>query len=84
MTSTREYPNRRPKICPHCRRPFPPALVVHGPVRQRVVDLVAGRPDGITRQELIALVYAADPNGGPENENVISVTIKNANRDLAS
>jgi hypothetical protein len=26
---------------------------VHGPVRQRVVDLIANRPDGITRGELI-------------------------------
>jgi hypothetical protein len=74
---------QRPNICPQCRRPFPPALLVHGPVRQRIVNLIAGRPDGITRHELIALVYATDPNGGPANENVISVLVKLANEDLA-
>jgi hypothetical protein len=56
---------------------------VHGPVRQRIVNLVAARPDGITRDELIDLVYASDPNGGPENPNTISVLVKFANRDLA-
>jgi hypothetical protein len=57
--------------------------MVRGPVRQRIVDLVAGRPDGITRRELIDLVYASDPNGGPNNENVISVLIRRANEQLA-
>jgi hypothetical protein len=56
--------------------------VVRGPVRQRIVDLVAGRPDGLTRRELIEFIYAADPNGGPNNENTISVTIRNANKEL--
>jgi hypothetical protein len=74
---------RRQKICPECRRPFPPALPVRGPVRQRIVNLIASRPDGITRHELIALVYASDPNGGPSTENVISVLVKRANEDLA-
>jgi hypothetical protein len=74
---------RRLKACPHCRRPFPPALPVHGPVRQRIVDLIANRPDGITRHEIIAAVYATDPNGGPKTENVISVLVKKATSDLA-
>jgi hypothetical protein len=56
---------------------------VHGPVRQRIVDLIANRPDGITRHELIDLVYAADPNGGPANPNVISVLVKLANAEIA-
>jgi hypothetical protein len=71
------------KICPQCQRPFPPALKVHGPVRQRIVNLIAGRPDGITRREIIDAVYASDPNGGPDTENVISVLVKRANEDLA-
>jgi hypothetical protein len=57
---------------------------VHGPVRQRIVDLIAGPPDGITRGELLDLVYAADPNGGPNNPNTISVLIKHANEELAA
>jgi hypothetical protein len=72
------------KICPQCRRPFPPALSVHGPVRQAIVNLIASRPDGITRHELMDSVYASDPNGGPENPNTISVLVKRANEDLAS
>jgi hypothetical protein len=75
--------NRRPHICPACRRPFPPLLVVHGPIRQRIVDIVGARLDGITRGELLDLVYADDPGGGPVNPNTISVLIKHANAELA-
>jgi hypothetical protein len=56
---------------------------VHGPVRQRIVDPIANRPDGITRSEIIDLVYAGDPNGGPENPNTVSVLIHCANQQLA-
>ena len=59
-------------------------LAVHGPVRQRIVDLIANRPDGITRSEIIATVYADDPNGGPDNPNTICVLIKHANEELAA
>ena len=79
-----DLPARRLRLCPTCRRPFPPHLVVHGPVRQRIVDLIANRPDGITRGELLDLVYADDPNGGPDNPNTISVLIKHANKELAA
>lgn len=75
---------RRTKICLACGRPFPPRLVVRGPVRQRIVDLIASRPDGITRGEILDLVYADDPNGGPDNPNTISVLIKHANAELAA
>jgi hypothetical protein len=75
---------RRPHICPTCSRPFPPRLIVRGPVRQRIVDLIANRPAGITRREIIDLVYADDIDGGPENPNTISVLIKHANKELAT
>jgi hypothetical protein len=74
---------RRPDICPTCRRPFAPRLAVSGPVRQRIVDVIADRPDGITRAELMSAVYAADPNGGPNTPNTLSVIIKRANAQLA-
>ena len=74
---------RRPRHCPTCRRPFPPPLFVHGPVRQRIVDATANRPDGVTRNELLDLVYADDAGGGPDNPNTISVLIKHANAELA-
>jgi len=76
--------SRRPFFCPACRRPFPPRLAVHGPVRQRIVDLIAARPDGITRGEIIATVYADDIDGGPDNPNTVSVLIKRANEELAA
>jgi hypothetical protein len=75
---------RRTHIRPTCQRPFPPRLAVHGPVRQRIVDAIANRPDGITRAELLDVVYAADINGGPENPNTIAVLIKHANAELAA
>jgi hypothetical protein len=75
---------RRTSICPTCHRPFAPRLIVSGPVRQRLVNLVAERPDGITRAELINAIYSSDPGGGPDWPNVISVLVKLANTQLAS
>ena len=75
---------RRLHLCPTCQRPYPPRLVVRGPVRQRIVDLIANRPDGITRDEILDVVYADDPDGGPANANTISVLIKHANSELAA
>lgn len=69
--------------CPTCGRPYPPMLAVSGPVRQRIVDIIARHPDGITRQDLMGLVYADDPNGGPEHPRIITVLINRANRQLA-
>jgi hypothetical protein len=57
---------------------------VHGPVRQRIVDVIADRPDGITRAELLNVVYGDDIDGGPDNPNTISVLIKHANAELAA
>ncbi len=70
--------------CPTCRRPFPPRYRVSGPVRQRIVDIIANRPGGITRDEIADLVYGASPGGGPENLNVISTLIRHANKELAA
>jgi hypothetical protein len=57
---------------------------VHGPVRQRIVDVIANRPDGITRAELLDVVYGDDVDGGPDNPNTIAVLIKYANAELAA
>ena len=75
---------RRARTCPTCHRPFPPKLIVHGPVRQRIVDLIANRPHGITRSEIVATIYADDIEGGPDNPNTVSVIIKKANEELAA
>ena len=73
---------RRPASCPCCGRPYPPELAVGGSVRQRLVDIVASRPDGVTRGELMDCLYATDPNGGPDYPNTISVIIHFANIKL--
>jgi hypothetical protein len=70
------------KTCPCCGQSLPPKIVVNGPVRQRIVDILASRPAGITADELTGLVYAEDPNGGPENHS-IRVHIWHLNRFLA-
>lgn len=67
--------SRRPECCPSCGRPFAPELAVTGPVRRRLVEIIANRPDGITRSELMDLLYADDPDGGPEWVNGIWVLI---------
>lgn len=69
-------------ICPLSGRPCPRKLLVSGPVRQRILDVIATRPHGVTRAQLIWLVYGEDPNGGPNNPNVVCVHISNANREL--
>lgn len=74
---------RRAVLCPYCRRPYPPELNVGGSVRQRLVDTVANRPDGITRSELLDTLYANDPNGGPDYPNTISVLVHFANMKLS-
>jgi hypothetical protein len=60
--------SQRPCICPARLRPFPPALTVRGPVQQRIVDLIAKRPDGITRAESITRRIGVLPS--PELGNI--------------
>ncbi len=75
--------SRRAKICPACQRPFPPALVVSGSVRQRLVNIVADRPDGIAIGDLVDQVYADDPDGGPVTApRSVNVMIHKANKQL--
>jgi hypothetical protein len=70
-------------VCPTCSRPYPPRLKVNGPVRQRVVEIVANRPDGIPIRELCNLTYADDPNGGPLTaQRSINVIVHRANDQL--
>jgi hypothetical protein len=68
--------------CPTCGQELPPKLKVTGTVRQRMVDIIAKRPQGISSQDLIALVYAEDPDGGPESMSIISALVYLANVQL--
>jgi len=77
--------SRRANICPTCRRPFPPPLVVTGSVRQRLVNIIGGRPDGIEIYDLVGAVYADDPDGGPVTApRSVNVMIHQANKQLAA
>lgn len=69
--------------CPHCHRPYAPLLRVNGPMRRRVVDLIASRPDGIGINEIAALVYADRPNDEPNwAANSLKTTVWFANKQL--
>jgi hypothetical protein len=69
--------------CPCCGQDIPPALKVTGTVRQRAVNLIAGRRNGISLNELIELIYADRPNGEPDfAASSIKTTIHYANRAL--
>ncbi len=71
-------------VCPCCQRPFPPAMPVGGRLRQRLVDLLARRPDGMSVLELMDALYADDPAGGPENPVVVRSTVFQTNKRLAA
>ena len=69
--------------CPHCHRPYAPALQVNGPMRRRVVDLIASRPDGIGINEIASLVYANRPNDEPDwAANSLKTCVWWANKQL--
>ena len=70
------------KVCPHCKRPFPPELRVGGKRRQAMVDYLAKHPEGATVWQIMEAVYADDPNGGPENGQIIPVMKLHANKYL--
>jgi hypothetical protein len=69
-------------VCPHCGRGFPPKFYVGGLRRQAMVDYIARNPQGVTVWQIIDAVYADDPNGGPEDHNIVSVMAKAANKKL--
>ena len=54
-------------VCLYCGQPLSPQPRVTGRERRRLVEILARRPDGMTRRELADWLYADDPNGGPEN-----------------
>ena len=75
---------RAKAACPHCGRPYAPRLKVRGYVAQRLVNVIAEHADTLTIKQLVDLVYADDPNGGPlsaqRSLNVIAHHIKATHR----
>jgi hypothetical protein len=59
-------------------------LRVTGRERRRLVDILARRPDGMTRRELADWLYADDPNGGPENTFAVCQLVHQARLQLAA
>jgi hypothetical protein len=51
-------------------------------VRRRLVEIIANHPNGITRGELMNLLYADDADGGPDCAGTVSVLVLMANRQL--
>jgi hypothetical protein len=76
--------SRRARICPACQRPFPPPLIVRGPIRQRLIEILLNRPDGVALSELVDLIYSDDPAGGPLTaRNSLNVIAHRANKQLS-
>jgi hypothetical protein len=70
-------------ICPTCGQPIAPTGLPLSPIKARILALVQRRP-GIDAQTLRELIWANDPNGGPENAKAIHVHVNQLNRILAS
>jgi len=66
--------------CPCCGQPIPPDIHL-SPIQRRIYELVKRFP-GISRTDLTSRVYADDPTGGPDSDNVISVHAYQINRRL--
>ena len=51
--------------------------------KRAILDAVRARP-GISAEDLRAIVWTADPNGGPEDRKVLHVHVHQLNKLLAS
>lgn len=67
------------KRCPTCKRPLPPVVSVSGRRRQALLEYVLRYPEGVTRSQILDAIYADDPDGGPENQNIVAVMVKHIN-----
>jgi hypothetical protein len=71
------------KQCPTCGQPLPPEEELKLPkIKRRIYDAVKRRP-GIGAEELRCVVWADDPNGGPEDRKVLHVHVSQLNHLLA-
>ena len=77
-----EHMPQSPNICSHCGQPIPPTRLRLPPIKQRIYDAVQRRPD-ISAEQLRCLVWANDPNGGPEDRKCLHVHVSQLNHLLA-
>jgi hypothetical protein len=70
-------------VCSHCGQPvLPPELPLPLPrLKRRLFDAVRRRP-GIDAETLRGLVWADDPNGGPESFSALHVHVNQLNATL--
>jgi len=61
---------------------LPVTVHVGGPVCQRLVNVVASRPDGVPRVELFDALYGSSSNP-PGTLNVVTMHVRLANQKLA-
>ena len=71
-------------VCPYCGQPLRLEPRVTGRERRRLVEILARRPDGMTRRELADWLYSDDPNGGPENTFAVCQLVHQARLQLAA
>jgi hypothetical protein len=71
-----------PNICPTCGSPIVPEGLQLPPTKARILEAVRRRPD-ISAEELRGIVWADDPNGGPEDRKVLHVHVSQLNHLLA-
>jgi hypothetical protein len=69
-------------VCPHCGAPLVPSGLRLPPIKRRILEAVQRRPD-ISAEDLRAIVWADDPNGGPEDRKALHVHVHQLNRLLA-
>lgn len=72
------------KRCACCGQIIPPAdhPFRNAEVKRRIYDAISKHPEGLNRRQVIEMVYGDDPNGGPEEMNVISVHVQKMNERL--
>ena len=68
--------------CPLCRQVIALARLQLPPIKQRIFETVVKHP-GIAAEELRAIVWCEDPNGGPEDRRVLHVHVHQLNQLLA-
>jgi hypothetical protein len=69
--------------CPVCGQPVLPADPIDlPPTKRRILEAVRRCP-GISAENLRTLVWADDPNGGPEDRKVLHVHVVQLNKRLA-
>jgi hypothetical protein len=68
--------------CSYCGQPIPPAGLHLPRIKAIILEAVRRHPD-ISAEELRGLVWADDPNGGPEDRKVLHVHVSQLNQLLA-